>query len=245
MPWDSDFWGFPVAEYRASGFSYGEIRRTLLRGQKEKKRCIFFFLPPGPIRAHHRELEKEKIGLVEQRILMARKTLPSPTCSVPMNLKDVQIRRAKKSDLPTICGLVRRLHRNTRFFKDPRFSRKRAEMLYEKWIRKDFKFGQIFVAAFPDTPVLLEATSPVRFCRGKWVELGYWELTLIFRDGAWGIGLFWLLWIGLAVAPAWRCGSRPKQKIGLLFVFIARADFRKFEQSPACTGGHLRSTQPF
>jgi len=172
LPWDSDFWGFPVAEYRASGFSYGEIRRTLLRGQKEKKRCIFFFLPTGPIRAHHRELEKEKIGLVEQRILMARKTLPSPTCSVPMNLKDVQIRRAKKSDLPTICGLVRRLHRNTRFFKDPRFSRKRAEMLYEKWIRKDFKFGQIFVAAFSRHSRLIGGYITCEILPGKVGRIG-------------------------------------------------------------------------
>lgn len=215
MPWDSNFWGFPVAEYRALGFSYGEIRRTLIRGQKEKKRCIFFFLPTGPIRAHRRELEKEKIKLVEQRIHLTRKTLPSPFYSVHMNWKDVELRRAKKSDLPTICGLARRLHRNTRFFKDPRFSRKRAEVLYEKWIHKDFSFGQVFVAAFSRQSRFIAGYITCEILPGKVGRIGLLGVDPHFHGRGMGHRLVWaaLDWFGdrscLEVRVTTQAENRP------------------------------------
>lgn len=136
-----------------------------------------------------------------------------------MNSKDVEIRRAKKSDLPTICGLVRRLHRNTRFFKDPQFSRKRAEMLYEKWIRKDFKFGQIFVAASSRHPRFIGGYITCEILPGKVGRIGLLGVAPHFQGRGMGHRLVWsaLDWFGsrscLEVRVTTQAENRPALRL--------------------------------
>lgn len=150
LPWDSEFWGFPVARVSGTRLTAPAAARCLAWCRDHGVRCLYF-AADGADPATLRAAGDTGFHFVDMRVDMER-AVPGHQDISP-NAPD--IRPAHIDDLAAACELARNSHEDTRFFKDTRFEPAQARELYAKWIAADATHGVVLVDAHGDSPATI------------------------------------------------------------------------------------------
>jgi dTDP-4-amino-4,6-dideoxy-D-galactose acyltransferase len=141
LPWDSAFWGYPVARLNATTLTPERLEQTLAWCRDRAVRCLFF-AACGTCSTTLELAARGGFRFVDVRIDLER-------CierATDRGHRDpAAVRAATAADRDGLCRLARIAHRDTRFFKDSSFQRSRAEELYAAWITRDLESHAVLV----------------------------------------------------------------------------------------------------
>jgi dTDP-4-amino-4,6-dideoxy-D-galactose acyltransferase len=139
LPWDSEFWGFPVARISSPTLTEETLQYALAWSAQNHIRCLYF-AADGTSGETLRLAAAGGFRFVDMRVELEKAPLsPAPAVA--------GIRRATPDDLPELLTIARASHRDTRFFKDLQFEQGRAADLYARWIEQDLRSQVVLVAA--------------------------------------------------------------------------------------------------
>lgn len=138
--WDSTFFGVRIAEVKPDRGSV-DLAAAVQRADEDDVECLYF-LADAEDHDRVRAAEAEGFGLVGIRLTLARETGSGATVAT-----DSRVRVARSDDVPVLVPLARRSHRNTRFYRDPRFDRARVDDMYGIWIERSVH-GELADAVF-------------------------------------------------------------------------------------------------
>lgn len=133
LEWDSEFWGFPVAQIVGGTLSEPGYRAVTVWSSEHGIRCLFLLADTYDA-ATARIAANHDFRLVDERITLGY-FAPSRPAPSPQELPTgVLIRPSRPEDLAALQAIAWSSHVDTRFFVDPQFPRERAHELYERWI---------------------------------------------------------------------------------------------------------------
>lgn len=138
LPFDSAFFGFPVAVIEAPRPEAGELDAAVGACRSGGVRCAYLLVPadaPSSIEAAVRR----GFRLVDFRVTLSA-ALPAASAAPAAG------RDARPEDLSLLREMARALFVRSRFFVDARFGRTRAEDLFEAWLERDLAEGLVVVA---------------------------------------------------------------------------------------------------
>jgi dTDP-4-amino-4,6-dideoxy-D-galactose acyltransferase len=132
LPWDSDFFGFPVARLRPCCVDTAVLNKALAWCDENGIRCLYYLAasddPPSLAAAQAVGMQFVDVRLTLEQSLTNRQTWrPDPAV----------IRQAVPSDQAGLMALAPFLARVSRFGTDPQFGFEKAVRLYEEWLAKD------------------------------------------------------------------------------------------------------------
>ena len=134
LPWDSEFWGFPIGRVVGNTLTPEHAARVDDWAHDHAVRCVYFLARPDDPTTT-RAAEDGGFRLVDVRVTMTRRKgapLPQPAAgAVP-----VRIRESRPEDVELLCAIARRSHGTTRFYADPNFPNERCADLYATWIER-------------------------------------------------------------------------------------------------------------
>lgn len=129
LPWDTQFWGFPVARLTAATLTPDSAAAALAWCARNHVRCLYFLAsgscPDTLTLAHAHDFR-----FVDVRVELSRVLREPPPISA------ARVRAAEPDDLPSLQRLAAAAHDDSRFFKDARFDGTRAGDLYREWIAR-------------------------------------------------------------------------------------------------------------
>lgn len=136
LDWDSDFFGKRIARLNISQPTHFDLSQASTWCLSNRIDCLYLLAEAddsetGGLACQNNFLE------VDVRLTLARPISQEDRLS-PL-AADSRIRSARESDLAAVRRLARTLHRDTRFYSDPRFERFHCDLLYETWISKSFE----------------------------------------------------------------------------------------------------------
>ena len=136
LDWDSDFFGKRIARLNISQPTHFDLSQASTWCLSNRIDCLYLLAEAddsetGGLACQNNFLE------VDVRLTLARPISQEDRLS-PL-AADSRIRSARESDLAAVRRLARTLHRDTRFYSDPRFERFHCDLLYETWIFKKFR----------------------------------------------------------------------------------------------------------
>lgn len=144
LPWDSDFWGFPVARVDSLVLR-GDTSEKITKWCKENVIRCLYFAADGSDSETLQQAYHSGFKFVDVRVELE--------CNAPLRAmlssSDLEVRSVVEADLEALQSIARTAHYDTRFFKDLNFDRLRCENLYLKWIERDFTMGRI-LGYFPN-----------------------------------------------------------------------------------------------
>lgn len=154
LPWDSEFWGFPIAQVNDHTLSPNRMVVIDKWCQEHSISCLFFlanFDDPKTIRT----AEQGKFTLVDTRVTAKVQTTGS--CALPLNSVNTatNVRPAVADDIGELQRMARESFTTSRFYFDRRFPRERCGKLYEHWIAESCRGAAdvVLVAESADHPV--------------------------------------------------------------------------------------------
>jgi dTDP-4-amino-4,6-dideoxy-D-galactose acyltransferase len=142
LPWDTDFWGFPVARVRSTSLSEPAAVAVDEWCASERIACAYL-LADAEDPETARVAPEHGWHYVDSRVTMVRRPPPNGPASGP----EPGIRDARAEDEPALRAIAEASHTNTRFFFDGRFDLERCRELYGIWIAESVRD--------PDTRVLV------------------------------------------------------------------------------------------
>ena len=149
LPWDSEFFGFRIARLHGGFLTEVLAEEALDWCRQEDVRCLYF-LSAGDHPGTRWIAETSRFQLMDARTTLSR-GIGSPTFQgvFPM------VRQYEPGDLPVLEQIARDSHRETRFYNDPQFDRRRCDELYLTWIRRSCQgwADEVLVAGFANAPV--------------------------------------------------------------------------------------------
>jgi len=146
LPWDSAFFGFPVAQLDGDALTREQAADLIERSAGGRLRCVYMLMSGPP------DVPAGTARLVEAGVrTVFRKELHDETLRPPAGI--VRLR-------PPVPGVLRSLarsaHTDTRFFADGNFSPEKAAELYELWLTKSVDgllADQVFAAGPREGPL--------------------------------------------------------------------------------------------
>ena len=131
LPWDSAFFGVGIARVRDTPAGLDRLEAAVARAEHEGVACLYLLVDDGDA-VTRTAAESAGFELMERRV-----TLMRPIAAEDRQPRiDPAMRPARAADLPALEALARRSHHNTRFHRDPRFDRARADEMYAVWIAR-------------------------------------------------------------------------------------------------------------
>jgi len=146
LEWDSAFFGFPIAQAQAA--TPGHVASVDDWAAHECVRCLYLLVSKS---------ELDAIQAAEQRGFFLAAIRSTLRARAPFNESAADpaavIRTADASDLVALKKIASKAHDQTRFYKDPHFSRAACDRLYETWIERscDGWADQVLVARLGGT----------------------------------------------------------------------------------------------
>jgi dTDP-4-amino-4,6-dideoxy-D-galactose acyltransferase len=128
LPWDSTFFGFPIARIRGHTLTAQSADAIDAWCREHRIKCLYFIARPD---------DPTTVEIAEQHgyhLADVRLTFERDLKSQILNPKSDIIRPALPSDIPALRAIARASHTDTRFFFDPHFPREKCHALYETWI---------------------------------------------------------------------------------------------------------------
>lgn len=150
LPWDSDFWSFPIGKLEGSLLQETEAENVLDWCQANEIRCLYF-----AANGSNAETLQRAHGAGFQFVDVRVDLECDASCGIESSLSENSpVRPVTEADLESLKTISRSAHQDTRFFKDLNFERSKCAKLYEKWIERDFESGQV-LGFFPANPALV------------------------------------------------------------------------------------------
>ena len=132
LPWDSNFFGFPVARLRGDQLTLEIANAAETWCGDHRVHCLYFLARSDDANTV-KLAESHGFHLVDVRLTMDQ-SLPSASSFVAAAAFTVS-RAAKVDDISELRRIARMSHTDTRFFFDDRFPREKCELLYDTWIQ--------------------------------------------------------------------------------------------------------------
>ncbi len=132
VEWDSAFFGLRLARVTAPVLDAGAAAAVVSAGREQRFDCLSLLLPASDA-SSIAAAQEAGFELVDLRVTLER---ASGTAVPPLSTGSA-IRGHHPADIPALEAIAGEAHRNTRFFRDPRFPADRAADLYRIWIRKE------------------------------------------------------------------------------------------------------------
>lgn len=137
LPWDSAFFGIQIARLSGTILHESQLPEIGIWCRAKDVRCLYF-LADSSSRETLQTVHKGGFKYADTRMDLER----SLANFASQQSQDSRISDAKESDLDVLQEMARRLHKNTRFFKDSNFPDERAMELYAEWLRRSFHSPQ-------------------------------------------------------------------------------------------------------
>src|SRR5438045_7992098 len=128
LQWDSEHFGFPVAQVRGSTLDDASAESIDEWCSKFGVRCLYF-LADADAQETARAAEAHGYRPVDVRL-----TLRHELDGLSDRGEPVAIRDALPGDIPALRELAIGIHHDSRFYYDPGFARERCDALYATWI---------------------------------------------------------------------------------------------------------------
>lgn len=149
LPWDTEFWGFPIARLHAATLDADAMRGAVDWCSRHGVRCLYLLADGGCPRTLAL-VHEHAFRFVDTRVELSL-TLPIAPAA-DRSAAGPPVRAAAAADIPVLRSLAADAHRDTRFFKDDRFDAGRAAALYEAWIARDVQRDSVLVCDSPTEP---------------------------------------------------------------------------------------------
>jgi|694.fasta_scaffold129295_3 dTDP-4-amino-4,6-dideoxy-D-galactose acyltransferase len=149
LPWDTQFWGFPVARLAAATLTTATAEEAVAWCSRHGVRCLYF-LAAGSCHTTLALAAEHGFRFVDIRVELARALLEPLPARAPAG--SIRVRPAAPDDLPELRRLAAASHHDSRFFKDDRFEAARAQDLYREWVARDFARHEVLVCESPAKP---------------------------------------------------------------------------------------------
>ncbi len=134
LEWDSNYFGFPVAQIQSRTLSQNHLDEVLHFCKKYDVRLLQFKCD-----AHHREsiilAEQGKFHFVDVRLTLSQKLFKSNEFTINMP-PDLIFRKGEISDIPALKSIVTDLYTQSRYYFDTNFPRNDVHGFYQNWIEK-------------------------------------------------------------------------------------------------------------
>jgi ribosomal protein S18 acetylase RimI-like enzyme len=147
LEWDTEFFHFRIARVQSDVLNDGQAAQIDEWNRANRIRCAYFLARADDPATIH-TAGQNGFQLVDIRVTFERQALPPERPAHSDEIKNAPIRAARDMDLPQLQALARTAHAQTRFFRDGRFPRDRAEALYATWITMECqgRAQKVFVA---------------------------------------------------------------------------------------------------
>lgn len=130
LPWDSDFFGFPIGRVSLDGANEDRLRAIEQEARAAGITCLYASLDPGePTTAYL--AQRFGYRLVEIAITFSR---PASPFAPPESRS--RVRRGTPDDLPRLREAIHTMAPFSRFATDPRFGAGAARRMHEAWIAR-------------------------------------------------------------------------------------------------------------
>lgn len=133
LPWDTDFWGYPIARLCPTTLTEANLEDALNWCQSRSVRCLYF-AACGTCPMTLAMVAQAGFQFVDVRVDLKCRVA---SASINDTADRITVRQATASDVEPLCHLARLAHRDTRFFKDLSFDPKKCEELYAAWVARD------------------------------------------------------------------------------------------------------------
>jgi len=133
LPWDSKFFGFPVAKVVSGTISAAECRAILDWCRDERVRFLYYLADDDIASWAAASAGGFQVVDVRVKLVLDRTwpRLPAPGLS-----PEVVLREATADDLPALLPIATSVHTDSRFFADPAVPREKAAELFSLWLRR-------------------------------------------------------------------------------------------------------------
>lgn len=143
LPWDSTFFGMSIQRMTADG----SLTAATLRRETCDADCTYVFCAPDDFAAVSNAVYANGGCHFGTRVVYhAHSPFRLPSLSMAGNV----VRVTQLTD--DMISLAQRAGIRSRFYRDPLFAAQ-APALYERWIRRDFEIGGVFVSLADDATV--------------------------------------------------------------------------------------------
>jgi dTDP-4-amino-4,6-dideoxy-D-galactose acyltransferase len=135
LDWDSRFFGVRIGQVQGSRLDSEFLRRVIDYAQRESLECLYFLA----------DFDANTIHLAEQadfHLVDVRLTLEARPGDIDLTgHSDDLVRQALPQDIPLLRDIAASSHTDSRFYKDPNFSRHLCDEMYRVWIEKSCTGG--------------------------------------------------------------------------------------------------------
>jgi dTDP-4-amino-4,6-dideoxy-D-galactose acyltransferase len=133
LPWDSEFFGFPVATVSGGRMDEATSRQIGAWCSKEGIRLLYFLADDHV--PSWRTASDAGFRLVDIRVELALDKARSRLLPAVL-ANDFTLREAKREDLDDLLPIAAEVHTDSRFFVDPMVPRDKARDLFARWLRR-------------------------------------------------------------------------------------------------------------
>jgi dTDP-4-amino-4,6-dideoxy-D-galactose acyltransferase len=154
LPWDSEFWGFPIARVRGDILTPERVVAIDRWCQQRSIVCLYFlatFDDPTTVRC----AEDGQFRLVDARVTYHIASEAFASSAHRQGMLRVAIRPAEDADVEALRRIAGESFHDTRFYFDQRFPRAKCRELYERWVVESCRgfADQVLVADRGGAPV--------------------------------------------------------------------------------------------
>ncbi len=133
LEWDSAFFERRIARILPSALTPAQLADITAWCQQQAIDCVYF-LADAENAASNRLVEQNGFYLTDLRLIFEYRQ-PQAAITPSPALSDIAIRPFEPSDTDALVTIARRSYTDSRFYYDPCFPDRKADALYETWIR--------------------------------------------------------------------------------------------------------------
>ena len=142
LEWDSQFFGLRIARIEGNHLTAQGVNEVFQWCGEQKVECLYFLCAPD---------DDDSVVIAEDtgfHLVDIRLELSCPVPDQPIELTEF-VRHHRDFDLPELLEIAADAYTDSRFYYDPKFTRKQASILYREWIVKDCHGGADAVLIVP------------------------------------------------------------------------------------------------
>lgn len=129
LPWDTDFFGFPIARLTDATLNPNSWESAQTDCQSQGVKCLYLLADSNDL---------ETVLTAEKNSFHFADTRLTYDCDIITTPWPDGIRPATAEDIEQLVPLARESHKDSRFFFDPGFTIERCQDFYEAWLRNSF-----------------------------------------------------------------------------------------------------------
>jgi dTDP-4-amino-4,6-dideoxy-D-galactose acyltransferase len=141
LPWDSNFFGFPIAEVVRDTIAKSDL--TIINNFcKKNKIKLLQFKCDAFHQASIRLAETNYFHYIDLRMTFVRSFSNEKIVIQENNnspFKNLSLRKASDSDIPHLKKMIKNMYKLSRYYFDPNFPKNKVSLFYQNWIEKSVR----------------------------------------------------------------------------------------------------------